>query len=588
MSRSAFGRAGVHVLAAWLCLATSVGAATFTASLDRDTITLGETVTLALSFDGGSPQSVPTPPDDPKLQISYIGPRSEMSLVNGRFSSSVTHSFNVTPREPGTYTIPSLTAQVGSEKLNSQPLTLRVLKPNAPSADAINSGSQPAFLKLVLPKKEFYVGETFVAQLQFYVRDGMPGSCQLQQTAFPADGFTTGKLIEAQHRRAQVGNYVYSVIPVQVPMRVLRPGPLTIGPITFNLVVTQRDPFDAFGFFGRGEQKQIPLASVGETVQSLALPRENVPTDFNGAVGNFTMSFTAGPTTVTAGDPITVKIQISGRGTLDSVSLPDQPAWHDFKTYPPTTKLDLDPLGVQGTKTFEQIVTPQNADLKALPPVSFSFFDPDQKAYRTITQPGVPLVVRPSAAVAPPTVVAANRVSRDTPPPAQDIVPIKQRLGTVAQIGMPLARQAWFLALQGIPVLAFVSLVVWRRRADAFANNPRLRRRRQVAQIVTEGLAQLRHLAAAKKSEEFFATLQHLLQEQLGERLDLPASAITEAVIDEHLRPRALPETTLAPLQELFQTCNLARYAPVKSSQELAALIPKLETVLHSLQEVSL
>ena len=33
------------------------------------------------------------------------------------------------------------------------------------------------------------------------------------------------------------------------------------------------------------------------------------------------------------------------------------------------------------------------------------------------------------------------------------------------------------------------------------------------------------------------------LQEQLGERLDLPASAITEAVIEEHLRPRGAPET---------------------------------------------
>jgi hypothetical protein len=52
------------------------------------------------------------------------------------------------------------------------------------------------------------------------------------------------------------------------------------------------------------------------------------------------------------------------------------------------------------------------------------------------------------------------------------------------------------------------------------------------------------------------------------------------------LRPRAVPETTLAALHELFQTCNLARYAPIKSSQELAALIPKLEAVLADLQKV--
>ena len=75
-----------------------------------------------------------------------------------------------------------------------------------------------------------------------------------------------------------------------------------------------------------------------------------------------------------------------------------------------------------------------------------------------------------------------------------------------------------------------------------------------------------------------------LLQEQLGERLDLPASAITEAVIEERLRPRGVPEATLGSLHELFQTCNLARYAPIKTSQELAAIIPNLEAILRELQ----
>jgi hypothetical protein len=120
------------------------------------------------------------------------------------------------------------------------------------------------------------------------------------------------------------------------------------------------------------------------------------------------------------------------------------------------------------------------------------------------------------------------------------------------------------------------------------ANNPRLRRRRQVAQIIRQGLLELRQLAADKKSDEFFATMFRLLQEQLGERLDLPASAITEAVIEEHLRPRGVPEATLAPLHELFQACNLARYAPIRTSQELAAIIPKLEAMIHDLQAVKL
>jgi hypothetical protein len=104
------------------------------------------------------------------------------------------------------------------------------------------------------------------------------------------------------------------------------------------------------------------------------------------------MSMSAGPTNIAAGDPITVKVQISGRGSLDALTLPEQPAWHEFKTYPPTTKTETtDQLGLQGTKTFEQIVTPQNSDIKALPPISFSYFDPEVKAYHTLTQAAVPL-----------------------------------------------------------------------------------------------------------------------------------------------------------------------------------------------------
>jgi hypothetical protein len=40
-------------------------------------------------------------------------------------------------------------------------------------------------------------------------------------------------------------------------------------------------------------------------------------------------------------------------------------------------------------------------------------------------------------------------------------------------------------------------------------------------------------------------------------------------------------------LQELFQLNNLARYAPIKSSQELAALIPKAEELLRKLRSLN-
>jgi hypothetical protein len=140
--------------------------------------------------------------------------------------------------------------------------------------------------------------------------------------------------------------------------------------------------------------------------------------------------------------------------------------------------------------------------------------------------------------------------------------------------------------MQGVPALAWLGAALWRRRAEQLAQNPRLRRRREVAAWVREGQRELRRFAAENDSDQFFGTLFRLLQEQLGERLDLPASAITEAVIEERLRPAGVAEPTLAALHELFQACNLARYAPIRTSQELAAFIPRVDALLRDLQEV--
>ena len=603
------GRGWLRLGRALVCLALFVWlapagllAATFTATLDRETVTVGESATLSLTFEGGQPKAMPNLPPIPNLQITGRGSSKSVDLVSGQVTA-LSQTLVLTPTEAGEFPIPALQAEINGQIVASRPLKLKVLKPGATVTS--QPGERLAFMKLLVPKKEIFAGEAFAVELQVYIRDGVAnGDYILQQfEAFPepsvnVEGFSLLKTVHAQRRRAQFGNATYSFTTLVTSLSPVKTGPLTVSPaskleITLPLQIPlpnqrRRDPFfDPFGMFQQFEEKRVALAAAPETVTVLPLPKENIPSNFNGAVGNFSMTVSAGPTNIAVGDLITVKIQISGHGAFDSLALPDQPAWRDFKTYPPTSKMDTtDPLGLQGSKTFEQVIIPQSTEIKELSPVSFSFFDPEQKSYRTLTQPSVKLVVRPGAASAAPTVVSATPAPPESQPSAQDIVHIKPRLGMVAQISPPLLQQPWFLALQAVPLFALAAAVVWRKRADNFANNPRLRRQRQVAQIIREGLDELRRLASENNSDEFFATLFHLLQEQLGERLDLPASAITEAVIEEQLRPRGVAETVLAPLHELFQACNLARYAPIKTSQELTAIIPKVEVVLRQLQEV--
>ena len=576
------------VLAA-LCLGgVRLDAASFTASLDRDNIALGESATLSLTFEGGQPKNAPTP-DVPGLQIISTGNSQNFSIINGQMSSTVTITYTVTPRKTGEFVIPALAANIGGQQLQSQPLRLIVTQPNAPTAAEANSGLEIAFMKFTLPKDKVYAGAVLAGRLDIFIRNDVQNFGNFQFTAQPADGFIIGKMAQGNRQQVQIGNRVYTDIPLSLALTVTKQGPVSIGPFTASAVIVVPSSDQRRDFFGRpiGEQRQVTLASDTLTTQSLPLPTENKPPNFNGAVGDYTMTVTAGPTNVAVGDPITVRVQISGRGVLDALTLPDQPAWRDFKAYPPTQNLKTtDSLGLEGIKTFEQIVTPQNTDVHELPAFSFSYFDPETGTYRSLAEPPVQLAVHSGGTTPAPVIAATKTANSQNPPPPQDILPIKEQLGALAQVAPPLVTRPVFLAAQGLPVFAWLAAFVWRKRTDSLANNPRLRRQRRVARLVREGLNDLHRLAAENNSDEFFATLFRLLQEQLGERLDCPASSITEAVIDERLVLLGAPEATLAGLRELFQLCNQARYAPMRTSGELAAVIPHFENAVQELQNV--
>jgi len=451
---------------------TSLRAASFTATLDRDTTRVGESVTLSLKFEEGSPKAAPTLPPLPNLNVTSVGQSSQVSFVNGQTTASLSFNFTLTPTQPGNITIPALQFAVDGKTLSSQPLVLKVLKNDAPvTSDAALTNL--AFLRLVVPKTEVYLGEPFPVEIQFYFQN-------VQDVRMPqlhAEGFSLGQSTKPTQNRTQVGNAVYNLAIFKMSATAAKAGTLTLGPVECSLTVLvpvnngrQRD---LFGFFGNNLQaRPTTLVSEPQTMRVLPLPTENVPENFNGAVGEFSLSVSAGPANVAVGDPITLKVQITGRGPIDALALPDQPQWREFKIYPPTSTVKFtDALGLSGVKTFEQVLIPQNHEIKLLPPLEFSYFDPNQKSYRTLTNGAIPLIVGHAAATsAQPSILTSATPS--TPPTTSDIVHIKARLDTVGLVRPPLVQQTWFLTLQSVPVLAWLSLLVMRKRNEALANNP--------------------------------------------------------------------------------------------------------------------
>lgn len=568
----------------WLGLVLPcLAAPTFTATFDRRTIGVGESATLQLTFSGGVPRNVPTIQPISGLTVGYSGQSEQINIINGRTSRTLTFSFVVAASQSGDFTLPPIRAEVAGQIVTAQPPPLKVLPRGAPTPQE-NQMREMAFLKLLQPKKEVYVGELFPVEIQLFVQNAQ----DVQMPQLRSEGFTFGKAAQPAQSRVQMNNTIYNLVVFRMSALAAKTGNLVLGPaecdLTLRLPSSRRDPFDFFG--GRYELRRTTLTSELHPVQILPLPQDNVPEDFTGAVGNFTsLTVNASPTNVAVGDPITIRIQITGQGGLDSLALPALARWREFKVYPSTAKVDTtDPLGMTGSKTFEQVVTPENAEVKQLPAISFSFFDPDQKAYRTLQQGPIPISVRASLSMpAQPTILINTNQNQDKPP-VRDIVHIKPHLGLVQVLQPPRVLRPGFWLLQAIPLGVWLGALLWRKQRERLANNPRLRRRRQVERLVAAGLRELRQQAAGNQSEEFFGTVFRLLQEQLGERLDLPSSAITEAVIDERLRPKGVDDALLEALRELFQTCNQARYAPERDAQELGMIADKVERTLQTLQ----
>src|SRR6185503_13316275 len=110
----------------------------------------------------------------------------------------------------------------------------------------------------------------------------------------------------------------------------MRAGALTLGPAVLHLNVFSRRR-DAFGdpFFERflqddpfAERHPFDVRADPITLNVLPLPEPGKPPTFSGAVGSFTMQVDAGPTQLTAGDPVTLRIHLTGSGNLSDATPP--------------------------------------------------------------------------------------------------------------------------------------------------------------------------------------------------------------------------------------------------------------------------
>ena len=558
------------------------------ASLDRATATVGESVNLSINCTNFSPSSQPILPSISGLRFSSAGTSRKFQLGGGGRTSTYTFNILVTPLKPGNYSISPIQIRHETRLFKPKPLKLLVL-PAGEKPKPGNNQSQNAYVRLLPTKTTAYVGEVIPVEIQLFFIDGV----NVQMPELIADGFNIAAFPKHKQTRMQKGNQIYQVLTFRTAATPLKAGKLQLGPVKQGMVLrvrqkqNRRSPFNnSFdGIFTRYQQVPVTLEAKAQTITVKPLPTANKPASFNGAVGRYTMQSKASPLEVTVGDPVTLNIQISGQGAIDSLNLPKLD-WPSFKSYEPSVTTNKNnPLGLLGTRTFEQVVIPESDKITEVPRIEFSFFDPVTDQYRVLAKGPFPLKVNPSDEPIAPLVGGntARETSEPDSPPQTDILTIQHHLGSLGQ-ALPLVARPNFWLLQSIPLLLWLGALLWRRKTNALANNPRLRRKRQVAERTRAGLAKLDNLAKQEETAEFHAELADLLREQLGLRLDIPAEGITADIVHSPAASNKLDEGTRSDIRKLFAASDQATYARSQTTGELNANLALLKEVFSALK----
>ena len=501
------------------------------ASLSRGVTVIGEPVQFQIKITNAKRAGDPPDVAVDGLDIRYVGPstNSVMRLDQNGFRSETTtvQVYQITAAKNGTFTIPAVEVDVDGRKHKTDPVTLTV------QPSAVEDPARPQVqgkLELVVPKKTAYVGEMIPVELRLYV----DARVRWQAVAMPeisGEGFTKQKIPEPRRpERVTKDGREYDLLVFKTAITPGKAGTITLGPaeMIYNAQIPRgrrsgpRSMFDildedVFGdqFFAQPQQIKVKAEPVELTVKPL--PAVGKPRDFSGAVGTFQFSAEGSPRQVKVGDPVTMKLRVSGRGNFDRVEAPALREPGGWRTYPPSgsfKKEDSDEVGLSGTKTFEMAVIPEERKTQ-MPVFAFSFFDPEAAKYVTLVSEPSALKVDGAKVAAPPPVpnatVAADepKAEPDTPkspPNPNDILGPRYDAGVRKSFKPLYERRIFWLAQAGVlAVLLTVLGFRVRRGPNADALRSAAMRREKAALLARLRREELAHA-------EFFDSAARVVQ----------------------------------------------------------------------------
>ncbi|MGN6654623.1 MAG: BatD family protein [Rhodanobacter sp.] len=241
-----------------LLLAPVARAAQVTATLDRDHVQLGDTVTLNIRVEGAA--SSVAMPDLRALQqdFSILGTSQNQSLSvdNGKASSSLTFGIALRPTHAGTLQVPAM--EVAGAR--TAPLSLQV---SAQPAAASAAPNRDVFMEATVEPQRGYVGEQFSYVVKLFYAGTLSGGSIDVPDVQGASLRPLGKDIGYESQR---GGRVYHVLERRYALIPQQAGHIAIPAASFQGSAV--DPYDPGSFFGATDNVSASAAPVAIDVQA--------------------------------------------------------------------------------------------------------------------------------------------------------------------------------------------------------------------------------------------------------------------------------------------------------------------------------
>ena len=526
----------------------------------------------------------------------YSSTSSSISFVNGRRTSSYeqTYTYTLMAQRTGTFTIGPASIKVDGSNYQSNGVRIQVLpedqQPQQTASQGRGQGQQSSqgsqgsqvssenlFVRTITTKTKVHEQEAFMIMYKLYFANvdvaQLTNNTKLPEfTGFLKQELEQGEIqTELEHYNGR--NYQTAVL-YRTILYPQHSGDITIDPARFEAVLrvqTRQQVRSIFDdFFGSYTNVTKMLTAPSVTIHVAALPGGK-PAGFSGGVGKFTLTPSISQTELQANDAVTIKLDISGSGNMKLLKTPSIDWPEGFEPYDPkvTNNFKTTSSGVSGTKSIEYLAIPRSAGDYTIPAVHFSYFDIEEKAYKTLSTPEYTIHVKRGAGSSAGNssgeegAVVYHAQKEDIKQLGSDIRYIDAKpLQRKAKAQSSLIDYQYLWLWYVLPlVLAGIVLVVLRKQMLENADITRVRYKRanKVAQ------KRLKAAAAALKAnnkDAFYAAIEQAAWTYLSDRLSIPTADLNKENITSILQQKGVSETLIADVKNVLSTAEFARYAP--------------------------